>query len=332
VAVVATGPDERIEAAAGLADVRTGESLTAGHRFRIGSVTKIFVAALVLRLVAQGLLELDADAAPFAKGITVRRLLNHTSGLPDFIGDPVAFFEPYRRDPTHRWELGRLDELRLVLGKPRLFKPGEGWAYRGSNYIVLALIVEETTGVPLRDALQERVFTPLGLTRTDLVEEPLQSDCARGYLPSDNPLMPGEGPEPVDVTQLDLPFYRAGGGIVSTAGEVATLLRAVLGGGGFVREDLRAQMLEAVDSDWEETDRYGFGIGEITALMGRQRSRCGPAWGHIGFSVGYTAAALSSEDGERQVVILTNGQAASEEAEDAFWDAAGRLAWNLYCR
>jgi len=91
-------------------------------------------------------------------------------------------------------------------------------------------------------------------------------------------------------------------------------------------------MLEAVDSDWEETDRYGFGIGEITALMGRQRSTCGPAWGHIGFSVGYTAAALSSEDGERQVVILANGQAASEEAEDAFWDAAGRLAWTLYCR
>jgi len=98
VAVVATGPDERIEPAAGLADVRTGESLTAGHRFRIGSVTKIFVAALVLRLCDDGLLELDGDAAPFAEGITVRQLLNHTSGLPDFVGDVVELFEPYRRD------------------------------------------------------------------------------------------------------------------------------------------------------------------------------------------------------------------------------------------
>ncbi|HEV8097537.1 MAG TPA: serine hydrolase domain-containing protein, partial [Gaiellaceae bacterium] len=92
---VASGPDFRVEAAAGLADVKTGEVLTAEHRFRIGSVTKIFVAALVLQLVDERLLELDGDAAPFAEGITVRQLLNHTSGLPDFVGDPVEFFEPY---------------------------------------------------------------------------------------------------------------------------------------------------------------------------------------------------------------------------------------------
>ena len=70
---------------------------------------------------------------------------------------------------------------------------------------------------------------------------------------------------------------------------------------------LRTEMLRAVESDWAETDRYGLGIGEITALMGRERSPCGPAWGHIGFSVGYTAFGLSSEDGERQVVICANG-------------------------
>ena len=73
------------------------------------------------------------------------------------------------------------------------------------------------------------------------------------------------------------------------------------------------------------------GIGEITALMDRQRSPCGPAWGHIGFSLGYTTAALSSEDGRRQVVIWANGSAVSEEAAAAFWDVAGRLAWQLYC-
>jgi hypothetical protein len=90
-------------------------------------------------------------------------------------------------------------------------------------------------------------------------------------------------------------------------------------------------MLDAVDSDWAETDRYGLGIGEITALMRRQRSSCGPAWGHLGFAVGYTAMALSSEDGERQVVICANGSPATQAASDAFWDVAGRLAWDLYC-
>jgi D-alanyl-D-alanine carboxypeptidase len=317
---VAVGPARRVEAAAGLADLGTGEPLTVDHRFRIGSVTKIFVATLVLQLVDEGLLELDADAAPFAEGITARQLMNHTSGLPDFVGDVVEFFEPYRRDLGHRWELDARDELRLVMELPRLFPPGDGWAYHGSNYIVLRLLVEEATGTTLRDALRQRVLGPLGLTRTDLVEGPLLDDCARGYLPADNPVLPGESGA-VDVTEIDVPFHRAGGGIVSTPGEIATLLRA----------GLREEMFQAVDSDWLETDRYGLGIGEITSLMGRQPSPCGAAWGHLGFSVGYTAIALSSRDGERQVVICANGSPSTAAAEEAFFDAAGRLAWDLYC-
>jgi D-alanyl-D-alanine carboxypeptidase len=328
--VVTVDPDGRLEGAAGVADVATGEPLTAGHRFRIGSVTKIFVAALVLRLVAEGLLELDGDAAPFVEGVNIRQLLNHTSGLDDFIDDPVAFFEPYRRDPAHRWELGARDELRLVKEKPRLFAPGEGWAYHGSNYLVLRLLVEEATGTSLADALRQRVLVPLDLARTDLAEGPLLHDCARAYLPSDNPILPG-GPGLIDVTELDLPFYRGGGGIVSTADDVAAIVRAVLGG-KFLPDHLRAEMLDAVESDWDETDRYGLGIGEITALMGRRRSPCGPAWGHLGFSLGYVAIALSSEDGERQVVICANGNLVAPHDVDAFWDAAGKLAWDLYCR
>ena len=329
VAVVASGPKGRIEAAAGVADIATGAALTPEHRFRIGSVTKIFVAPLVLRLVQEGLLELDGDAAPFAEGITIRQLLNHTSGLDDFMGDPIAFFEPYRRDPGHRWELTARDELELVLAKPRLFPPGEGWAYHGSNYVVLRLLVEQATGTSLRDALRDRILGPLGLERTDLVEGPLLGDCAHGYLPPDNPILPG-GPGLVDVTEIDVPFHGAGGGIVSTAGDVVTLLRALLGG-DLLSDRLRAEMLDAVDSDWAETDRYGLGIGEITALMGRKRSPCGAAWGHLGFSLGYVAVALSSEDGERQVVVCANGQPASEAAEESFFDAAGELAWRLYC-
>jgi D-alanyl-D-alanine carboxypeptidase len=328
-AVVAHGPAGRVELAAGFADLETREPLTVEHRFRIGSVTKIFVATLVLQLVADGLLELDADAAPFVEDITVRQLLNHTSGLDDFVGDPIAFFEPYRRDPAHRWKLGPEDELGLVLEKPRLFPPGEGWAYHGSNYIVLGLLVERATGMPLPDALKQRVFGPLGLERTALVDGPLGGDRARGYLPANNPILPGED-GPVDVTAIDVPFHRAGGGIVSTPGDIATTLRALLRG-DVLPERLRAQMLDAVHSDWPETDRYGLGIGEISALMGRKRSTCGSAWGHIGFSVGYTAFALSSEDGGRQVVLCANGSSESEEAEAAFWDAAGELAWSLYC-
>jgi D-alanyl-D-alanine carboxypeptidase len=331
VAAVAQRGEDRLEAAAGFADLRTREPLTADHRFRIGSVTKIFVAALVLRLIADGELELDGDAAPFAEGITIRQLLNHTSGLRDWVGDPIGFFEPYRRDPAHRFELTAQDQLALVLQKPREFAPGEGWAYHGSNYLVLRLVIEETTRMTLRNALRQRVLDPLGLKRTDFIEGPLRGDRARGYLPAANPILPGES-GPVDVTEIDVPFHQAGGGVVSIPREIARMLRAQLRG-EFVPDFLRAEMLQAVESDWPETDRYGLGIGEINAVMDRQRSPCGPAWGHIGFALGYTALALSSEDGERQVVICANdgGPNMDQDVADAYWDVVGRLAWNLYC-
>jgi D-alanyl-D-alanine carboxypeptidase len=323
---VAVGPD--YAEAAGVANIETGEPLTTEHRFRIGSVTKIFVGALVLQLVAEGAVGLDDDAGPLVQGVTIRQLLNHTSGLPDFldgVDDVVALFEPYREDPNYRWPLGPRDQLALVLEKPRLFGPGEGWAYHGSNYLALGLLIEDITGSKLRDELRSRIFEPLQLRATDLVDEPLTGDrCARGYLPPDNPVLPGPGL--VDVTELDLPFYWAGGGIVSTAGDVAAMLAALLGG-DLLPDELRVEMLRTVKSDWAETDRYGLGIGEISAVMGRERSRCGPAWGHIGFSAGYTAIALASEDGARQVVVMANGDVDSEDA----WDAVGRLIWDVYC-
>jgi D-alanyl-D-alanine carboxypeptidase len=323
---VALGPD--FAEAAGVANVQSGEPLTTEHRFRIGSVTKIFVSALVLQLVAEGAFRLDDDASPLVDGVTIRQLLNHTSGLPDLLegaDDVVALFEPYRKDPKYRWPLGPRDQLALVLEKPRLFAPGEGWAYHGSNYLALGLLVENGTGSKLRDELRSRIFEPLGLAATELVDEPLTGDgCARGYLPPDNPVLPG--PELVDVTELDLPFYWAGGGIVSTARDVAAMLAALLGG-ELLPDELRLEMLRGVESDWAETDRYGLGIGEISAVMRRERSPCGPAWGHIGFSAGYTAIALASEDGARQVVVLANGYVHSEDA----WDAVGRLVWDAYC-
>jgi len=124
VAVVAAGLRGNVESAAGVANVETGEALTPGHRFRVGSVTKLFVAPLVLQLVAEGLLELDGDAGPVADGITIRQLLNHTSGLPDRPHDHMEFFEPYRRDPAHRYELGHREQLAQVLAMPHLFAPG----------------------------------------------------------------------------------------------------------------------------------------------------------------------------------------------------------------
>ena len=326
VVAVAAGPGFRWEGASGVADVKTGEALTQEHRFRIASVTKTFVAALVLQLVEEGTLELDGVAGPIAEGATIRQLLNRTAGFPNFEHDVIAMFEPYRRDLAHRTELGPDQMLAAVKSKPRRFPPGEGWSYSGSNFQILGLIVEDVTGGSLREELKRRIFDPLKLADTELPPDgrPV-AGMARGYLPPDNVLLPG--PELVDVTDLDLPYNPAGGGIVSTARDVAAFLEALLGGRLHSPES-RAELLGTVPSDWPESDGYGLGIERVTSLMGISPSPCGPAWGHLGFSAGYGTIALASESGDRQVVVVTNGDIVTT---DDHWDALGRLVWPAYC-
>jgi D-alanyl-D-alanine carboxypeptidase len=323
---VASGPGFHEEGAAGVADVETGERLTPKHRFRIASVTKIFVATVVLQLVDEGALDLDGDAAPIAEGVTIRQLLNHTSGFQDFFDDIVEFFEPYRQDPAYRWPLSHGEVLALIKERPLLFPPGTGWSYTGSNYLPLGLLIEETTGTSLAEQLRRRITEPLGLDATLLhAGVPAPEGTARGYLPPDNPLVPGPGL--VDATDLDMSFSWAGGGMVSTAADVARFLQALLGG-EVLPDQLRAEMLRTVPSDWPETDAYGLGIAEISSLQRKADSPCGSAWGHLGFSAsGYMTIALASASGDRQVVIMTNGLPGSDEV----WETLGRVVWPSYC-
>src|SRR4029078_4406431 len=156
------------EQAVGIADLSTGAPMTLEHRFRIASVTKLFVAAIVLQLVDEGAFALDDEVA-LIEGPTIRQLLNHTSGLPH--GAEIdALIAPARENLAHRSEWTPRDMLARIASKPRLFAPGEGWFYTGSNYVVLGLLVEETTGATLRDELQRRIAEPLALADTELPE------------------------------------------------------------------------------------------------------------------------------------------------------------------
>jgi D-alanyl-D-alanine carboxypeptidase len=189
---------------------------------------------------------------------------------------------------------------------------------------MLGLLIEDVTGSTLPRELQRRVFDPLGLTATDLPDAPPE-DLARGYLPPDNPLLPAPGQGLVDVTDV-LPGDYAGGGIVSTADDVARFLGALLGG-KLIAPELRPELLHTVVSDWDESAGYGLGIEEITSI-GTESSPCGPAWGHLGFTLGHTTIALSSEAGDRQAVVFFTTHPLSEET----WDAMARLAWACFCR
>jgi D-alanyl-D-alanine carboxypeptidase len=309
-----------------LADAETGAPFRTDHRFLIGSVTKTFVAAIVLQLVGEGALALDTEVGAIAEGVTLRQLLNHTSGLPEYYDDFDSLIEPYRRDRGYKPNLTPRAALELVHARPRLFPPGEGWAYSGGNYLALGLIVEETTGAALRDELRRRIFEPLGLGGTDLREGPSsRSGLARGYLPPENPVFPKAGPDLVDVTDVEL-FGWGAGEMISTARDLARFLQALLGG-ELLTPQVRAELLTTVDSDWEESDGYGLGIEEVSSLMGQAPSPCGSAWGHLGFAMGHTTIALSSESGSRQVVVCTNTLVMSDET----WRALGRLVWGCYC-
>jgi len=325
VVVVANGPGLSWERAIGVSDVETGSPMTLEHRFRIASVTKLFVATVVLQLVDEGAFELDGEVGLIEGGVTVRQLLNHTSGLPHGV-ELDELLEPYRENPAHRPEWTPRDMLGLIESRPRLLAPGEGWFYSGSNYVVLGLLVEETTGASLSEELRRRIIDPLGLANTDLPElSSTPPGLARGYLPADNPVLPGPGPGLVDVSEVE-PFGWGGGGMVSSARDVARFLRALLGG-ELLAPGMYAEMLRTIPSGWEESDGYGLGIEEVTSLWGIEQSTCGSAWGHFGFAFGYTTTALGSRNGDRQVVVMFNTHPMSEEV----WAVLGRLVWACYC-
>ena len=137
-------------------------------------------------------------------------------------------------------------------------------------------------------------------------------------------MLPGPGPDPIDVSDVE-PFGWGGGGMVSSARDVARFLRALLGG-ELLPPPMRAEMLTTVPSDWEESDGYGLGIEEVTSLWGIEQSTCGSAWGHL-VSLGYTTIALASKNGDRHVVVMFN----TASAVRGTWVVLGRLTWAAYC-
>jgi CubicO group peptidase (beta-lactamase class C family) len=151
------GAETRI--AVGIDFATPRRAMLASDRFRIGSVTKTFVAALDLRLADQGRLSLDDSVerwvpglVPNGNAITLRHLLRHTSGLFDYAADP-ATFAPFASDPGHAWQ--PCDLVALATRHAPNFSPGEGWGYSNTNYVLLGLIVEAATGRPVGIELEQ---------------------------------------------------------------------------------------------------------------------------------------------------------------------------------
>jgi D-alanyl-D-alanine carboxypeptidase len=174
--------------ASGVANPKTRQPVTTDTVFALGSVTKTFIAALVLKLSEEGVLDLDDPLArwvspfPAANRITIRQLLNHTSGVFDVTEDP-RFFEAQLAHPRERWTARR---ILSYVGRP-LFPPGTDWSYSNTNYVLLGLVIERATGSSVAAELRRTVLQPAGAGRVFLQgEEDVPAPVVRSEFDIDN--------------------------------------------------------------------------------------------------------------------------------------------------
>lgn len=277
--------------ATGFSDVGAGTKLRAGDRFRIGSVTKTFVATIVLQLAAERRLRLDDPVGhrlpgllPDGDRITIRHLLGHRSGLADVADDPAVV-----DGSRSSWSPRRL--IALAGAQPRTAAPGGAFHYSSTNYLVLGLIVERVTGHSLAAELDRRIVAPLRLRDTAYVTGRIEGAHVHGYRLVSHQGVVDAAAEPRDLETRSARWAGASGDIVSSADDLARFLGALLRG-----ELLPAEQLHAMEA---VRPRYGLGLATYP-------TKCGLAWGHTGNVNGVVTIAWSTRDGRRQAVLAAN--------------------------
>jgi D-alanyl-D-alanine carboxypeptidase len=269
--------------------------LTLGARFRIGSVTKSFIATVALMQVERGRLRLTDTVAqrlprlavPGAAAITLQMLLNHTSGLYDYTDDQT-FLARYAADPTAGWAPREL--VALAVGHPPTFAPGEGWSYTNTGYVLAGMMIEAATGQNIHRLVRQLIIDPLRLTGTSFPAHGpvIAGDHAHGYLPP-----AATGGDYLDVSVVAPSLAWTAGAIVSTAYDVRQFYAALLGG-RLLPPDRLAEMLTAVQVD----PVFSYGLGIISL-----RTPCGTVWGHGGDIPGYHTMAFNNRTGSRGFVL-----------------------------
>jgi D-alanyl-D-alanine carboxypeptidase len=304
VIAVLTRDDRTQVYTAGVGDIATGRRPDPDDHMRIASIAKAFSGAVALRLVDQGLLSLDdtigerlpaqpADWHP----VTLRQLLQHTSGLPDYSADP-EFVRILQADPRHVFDPRAL--LGFVADEPLLFRPGTLYEYSNSDNIAVALVAEAATGRRYEDLLKELVYRPLGLRRTSL---PLGYRLPRPFLHGYD-VTPPDGPEDISEA-LSTSGVWASGGIVSTPAELGAFIRAYAGP-ALLSEETRKEQLAFRPGDSSQPE--GPGTNAAGLAIFQYTTRCGVLHGHTGNFPGYTQLAAATPDGTRSLTFSINTQ------------------------
>lgn len=281
--------------AVGWADTVRQEPMRPDHRMPQGSVGKTYYAAVALQLVDEKKLDLDAPISrylaaepwwrdpagrtrlPNGENITVRQLLNHTSGVVRYEFDP-AFLEDLTANPLREWTPA--DRISYVLDRAPPFVAGEGWEYSDTNYILLGLIIERVTGRTLYEEVVRRIFDAFALRNTIPADRPRLPGVAQGYAGPNNPFGGFDAILEDGVFRLNPQLEWAGGGMISTAEDLARWGLLTWSGSAYSHTLLAEAMRGTETRGLGQGMRYGLGVMIHTTPLGESR-------GHSGFFPGY---------------------------------------------
>lgn len=231
---------------AGVEEIVTAVPLTVNHRFYLASIGKTYTAVALVKMAADGLLDLDdpitnwlpatiTDRIPSSDGITIRNLLNHTSGIFDYQDDADEWlFDAFLPDPARHWT--NSDVLPYFLDKPSHFAPGTNFRYSDSNYVLVGMIAEAASGLPIQDIIHNYIIAPLGL-----------QDTVHGYEAQGLPSFV-HGYVELDGNLLDVyPWYShygvTDGGVQASVNDLAVFVREILTGDMIIDNAMRAELL-----------------------------------------------------------------------------------------
>ncbi len=269
---------------AGVADLSTKKPIKSDYRFRIGSVTKTFTATTVLQLVGENRVQLDDPIEKWLPGliqgngydgnqITIRQLLNHTSGIAEYLKSKDADIMNSKKTYTAE------EIVKIGLSLPSDFSPGKGWLYSNTGYVILGMLIEKITGNSYAEEIEKRIIEPLDLSNT--------------FLPGNSPVIPGknhargymkidETSELKDMTYYNPSLANAAGDMISNADDLNKFFSSLLGGKLLKERELK-EMLTTVPIEGKGLgDGYGLGIYETKLPNGVS------VWGHGGAIPGFT--------------------------------------------
>lgn len=304
-AAVTDSKGESAGVAVGKGNLETGQAPPMDGEVRVGSNTKTFVAVVVMQMVQEGKVGLDEPIETYLPGlikgegidgsrITVRQLLQHTSGLPEYTDTTPGSGDIFQVKDHY---IPPRDLLDTALGKPAQFEPGAQWKYTNTNYLVLGMLVERVSQRPVGEQIDERIVKKLGLSHTYFPapgDRSIKGTHPQGYHLS------AEG-KLEDITEMDPVWGWAAGAMVSTPSELNTFFQAVFDGRLLTQSSIDEMKNGSVDASSYLGPGTVYGLG----LIGRSLSCGGTSWGHGGTIHGYQTDNAVGPDGTAVTVAVT---------------------------